>query len=534
MDPTFYITNQGLDLIVKLIDTGELTLTKVTVGSGKVLLGQDPKTFTDLIQYVADATSTMPVVNNRQLDMIVEYRNDLNGGLLTGFWNNEFGIFALDPDIGEILFCYATLGDYPQWIGPYEGTVATDVVRYPVSIGLSSDATVVLNYQALAFVTHEELEAHNQDPNSHPDLQQAVYNLQLKINNLSGFEISMVVDTYADLMATPVPADGIIYLVRNDENQGNQTTIYEAIGGVWVFLAVFGINLDNYPTIEQMNIAIQQAISSIDLTYLDVPVSTRAPADRALDNNIWTDELPDIIRNSSNSIADIFAAIEGSRVWESYTPGTYTVSTLFSNSMFLDACGGGGRGADGNGTGPQGPAFGGGGADAILKRRYDISVFGSLTITIGAGATVAGTSGQPTTIVGNILNTSGQIVSSVGIVTLLGGGSATATQGGSAGGTGGGVGSQSGGGGSIGGGGASSTSNSRPRAGNGILGNGAGSQTAGGNDATPGTTNGAGSMANGPHGGEGRKGGGGGGGLNLQGTTSNGGRGGNGYVYIRY
>ncbi len=86
----------------------------------------------------------------------MEYRSDLNGGLAEGFWLNEFGVYANDPDNGEILLYYATMGDYPQYVAAYNGQ-AVDVRRYPVVIALSECYNVELKPPAGAWVTFEEL-----------------------------------------------------------------------------------------------------------------------------------------------------------------------------------------------------------------------------------------------------------------------------------------------------------------------------------------------------------------------------------------
>jgi len=85
-----------------------------------------------------------------------------------------------------------------------------------------------------------------------------------KVQSLSGFNIAGIVDTYADLQAvTPMPPDGTLYLVRADENNNGSSAIYEALGGEWVFFALFEVNLDEYVTIEQLNQAIQDAVTEL-------------------------------------------------------------------------------------------------------------------------------------------------------------------------------------------------------------------------------------------------------------------------------
>jgi len=158
MDSGFTITKAGWRLLAKLLAGSTLEITKVMVGSGKLAEGACPAELTDLIQPVALATSTVPVVTDEQVSFIVEYRSDLNGGLKEGFWLNEFGVFANDPDEGEILLYYATMGYYPQYVAAFNGS-AVDVRRYPVVIGLTDTEIVELGYPAKAWVTSEELEA---------------------------------------------------------------------------------------------------------------------------------------------------------------------------------------------------------------------------------------------------------------------------------------------------------------------------------------------------------------------------------------
>ena len=156
MEAGFTITKQGWHLLAKLLAGDKLEISKIMVGSGKVPEGVNPGEITELVRPVALATSTVPQVEDKQVSFIVEYRNDLNGGLAEGFWLNEFGVYANDPDEGEVLLYYATMGDYPQYVAAYNGQ-AVDVRRYPVVIALSECYNVELKPPAGAWVTFEEL-----------------------------------------------------------------------------------------------------------------------------------------------------------------------------------------------------------------------------------------------------------------------------------------------------------------------------------------------------------------------------------------
>ena len=162
----FVITSLGLNYLAKLLAGQQIQISDVVVGSGRVPDGTSPALMTDLMTPERRATSTMPVVKDHTCSFIIEYRTDLTtavdgsplpGGNPAAFWLNEFGVFVLDPDLGRIMLYYGTLGDYPQHCAAYVGG-AVDIRRYPVSIGLSADVTVVLNYPAIAWMTAQDID----------------------------------------------------------------------------------------------------------------------------------------------------------------------------------------------------------------------------------------------------------------------------------------------------------------------------------------------------------------------------------------
>ena len=155
MSRGFVITQAGKKLLAELVIIGELNITRVMVGKGELPQGQSPEYFTDLIEPVTQATSSIPVVKNGVISFIVEYRNDLNGGLQEGFWLKEFGVFAKDGE-NEILLYYASLGEYPQYVEAYENG-KVNIKKYPVSILVTDDIKVNIAYAALAFVTEQRM-----------------------------------------------------------------------------------------------------------------------------------------------------------------------------------------------------------------------------------------------------------------------------------------------------------------------------------------------------------------------------------------
>ena len=120
MEYGFIITAAGRRILAGLLAGQTLTLSRIMVGKGNISSVEEMARLTDLVQPVAEATSTVPAVSAEgdSVSFIVEYRSDLNGGLKEGFWLSEFGVFAQNPGRPEedVLIYYATLGDFPQYV----------------------------------------------------------------------------------------------------------------------------------------------------------------------------------------------------------------------------------------------------------------------------------------------------------------------------------------------------------------------------------------------------------------------------------
>lgn len=152
----FVITTAGEGLLARASAGEGLTLTEVWVGKGAVESAEAAKALTALLDPVAKATSTTPAVAGGQISMLVEYRNDMGGGLEEGFTLSEFGVMAKVGDDAPALLYYAALGDRAQPVPPIaEGL---DVHRFPVAVGVTGEVEVSLEYPAGVWVTHEELE----------------------------------------------------------------------------------------------------------------------------------------------------------------------------------------------------------------------------------------------------------------------------------------------------------------------------------------------------------------------------------------
>lgn len=98
------ITNKGRALLAKLIDGNTLSITRAVVGAGSVTPGLllDQTDVTDAKQAISFTGISYPEEGKCALSC-----NLRNGGLEIGYTAMQVGIFATDPEEGEILFFIA-------------------------------------------------------------------------------------------------------------------------------------------------------------------------------------------------------------------------------------------------------------------------------------------------------------------------------------------------------------------------------------------------------------------------------------------
>ena len=98
------ITTKGLSLLSKLVAGNTLTITKAVTGSGTVAVGtlQNQTAVSDIKQTLTFSEVTYP--SDGKCALTCSLSND---SLTTGYTANQVGIYATDPDEGEILFFIA-------------------------------------------------------------------------------------------------------------------------------------------------------------------------------------------------------------------------------------------------------------------------------------------------------------------------------------------------------------------------------------------------------------------------------------------
>ena len=151
-----YLTQKGNDLIAKLMASGEgLQFTRVSVGDGSIPSGSSPDSMTDLGHEVMDGMiASIANSNNGEVSIVAQVSSV---GVETGFNATELGLWATDPDEGEILYTYLSLQEHPEWIRP-DGDAVNKLATFTLVTIVSSVSivTAIINPDALARVVDLE------------------------------------------------------------------------------------------------------------------------------------------------------------------------------------------------------------------------------------------------------------------------------------------------------------------------------------------------------------------------------------------
>lgn len=160
------MTDVGAALQAK-VNAGKtkLTFTKIKVGSG--VNATNPLVLTDVISSKWETTNFVVKLEGKivSVDTVIT-----NTGVHEAFRMSEIGLFAQDPDKGEILYAYLTDPE-PDRMPAESGSV---VVSQELTIGMvfSNTGNVSLTVNMGALVNREQLteavKQHNTDISSHP------------------------------------------------------------------------------------------------------------------------------------------------------------------------------------------------------------------------------------------------------------------------------------------------------------------------------------------------------------------------------
>lgn len=149
------ITKKGIQLLAKtMASKNPLNIMRAAVGTGKIQKGYDPSGMIGLIEYKMDAVISGCSASGDTAEITMQVSSD---GIENGFIITEIGIFAEDPDDGEILYAYIDLSDDAQYIYP-EGGEAIKFVEITLDIIIAEGTKVTAFINPSSMVKRQEFE----------------------------------------------------------------------------------------------------------------------------------------------------------------------------------------------------------------------------------------------------------------------------------------------------------------------------------------------------------------------------------------
>ncbi|WMJ88853.1 phage tail-collar fiber domain-containing protein [Anaerocolumna sp. MB42-C2] len=149
---TILFTEKGRALQAKALAGAALNFTKIAMGSG-TLGGQNQITLTKLIEPKVILTISDIRRNTNYAEIKGTFTNQ---DISTGFYWREIGLFAQDPDIGEILYCYGNAGTLAEYIPPQSSEIIEKVVNLTAIVGDAANVTATIN-ESLFFATKADV-----------------------------------------------------------------------------------------------------------------------------------------------------------------------------------------------------------------------------------------------------------------------------------------------------------------------------------------------------------------------------------------
>jgi hypothetical protein len=149
-----YLTNEAAIVLNKLMASmGPLEFTRAELGDGLVSSEEEARARTTLINKVVDAVFSGSRWGGGEAVLSIQYTNTY---LELGFFVREIALYCKDPDDAgrEVLYCYATFGDQPDWIA--SRSAASYTRTYDIATIIASISEITVNISPSVMVSRED------------------------------------------------------------------------------------------------------------------------------------------------------------------------------------------------------------------------------------------------------------------------------------------------------------------------------------------------------------------------------------------
>jgi hypothetical protein len=199
---TILFTDKGRALQSKALAGANLNFTKIVMGSGN-LGGQSQITLSAVIEPKVNLSiaSLQHKSNYATVKGVFS-----NADISEGFYWKELGIYAQDPDLGEILYCYGNAGALAEYIPIQSSEIIEKVVSVSLIVGNVSSVSATID-ESLVYASKEDLVAVEAD-------------LRAKAAGGTGTAISVNMDS-----ATAYMPGMVVRIIATADNNSEATTL---------------------------------------------------------------------------------------------------------------------------------------------------------------------------------------------------------------------------------------------------------------------------------------------------------------------
>ncbi len=154
-----FVVSKGFRLLTKLAASqGSLQFTRAAVGTGKPPEGYSPESMIGLNAYKIDAEIADYGVQDDMAYITVQVSSD---NVTEGFLVTEVGVFAEDPDEGEILYGYMDISTDPTYIYANGSTNRSKFAEFTLYVLIGSVSNVIAAVTTGSIITRDTFTAAN-------------------------------------------------------------------------------------------------------------------------------------------------------------------------------------------------------------------------------------------------------------------------------------------------------------------------------------------------------------------------------------
>lgn len=154
-----FITRKGLNLITKLVAAkGTLSFSRAAVGTGKPPEGYSPDSMISLSSYKMDAEISDYGTQEDKAYVTMQVSSDQ---VEEGFLLTEVGLYATDPDEGEILYAYMDISTDPTYIYANGSANRTKYAEFTLYVLVGTVEKVTAAVTPGSIITKETFKASN-------------------------------------------------------------------------------------------------------------------------------------------------------------------------------------------------------------------------------------------------------------------------------------------------------------------------------------------------------------------------------------